>query len=42
MMKDRARRRWLSPRSLDGGASVLAALAGLMDEFDPHFNIVTL
>jgi alkyl sulfatase BDS1-like metallo-beta-lactamase superfamily hydrolase len=27
--------------TMDGDASVLATLAGLMDEFDPNFNIVT-
>jgi alkyl sulfatase BDS1-like metallo-beta-lactamase superfamily hydrolase len=27
--------------TLDGDESVLAAFAGLMDEFDPNFNIVT-
>jgi hypothetical protein len=27
--------------TLDGDESVLAALAGLLDEFDPNFNIVT-
>ena len=26
---------------LDGDATVLATLAGLMDDFDPNFNIVT-
>jgi hypothetical protein len=26
---------------LDGGESALATLAGLLDEFDPNFNIVT-
>jgi hypothetical protein len=38
-----APRNWRSRQiTLDGGAAVLKTLAGVMDDFDPGFNIVTL